>query len=87
MLKWFPARSIILTQENTPTIFDNSTTFYTQVREERIATLESATFGTMISVLPRLSPAGNEIEMVINLEDGAEKKPTTVKQKKSMRCQ
>ncbi|MDR5609220.1 MULTISPECIES: type III secretion system outer membrane ring subunit SctC [unclassified Arsenophonus] len=81
------SRTIILTQENTPAIFDNSTTFYTQVRGERTATLESATFGTMISVLPRLSPAGNEIEMVINLEDGAEKKPTTVKQKKSMRCQ
>ncbi|HGJ5859865.1 MAG TPA: type III secretion system outer membrane ring subunit SctC [Arsenophonus nasoniae] len=68
------SRPIILTQENTPAIFDNSTTFYAQVRGERIATLESATFGTMISVVPRLSPTGDEIEMVINLEDGAEKK-------------
>lgn len=67
------SRPIILTQENTPAIFDNSTTFYAQVRGERIATLESATFGTMISVIPRLSPNGDEIEMVINLEDGAEK--------------
>ncbi|HGJ5875823.1 MAG TPA: hypothetical protein ACHBX0_04750 [Arsenophonus sp.] len=55
-------------------IFYNSTTFYAQVRGERIATLESATFSTMISVIPCLSPAGDEIEMVINLEDGVEKK-------------
>ena len=80
------SRTIILTQENTPAIFDNSTTFYTQVRGERIATLESANFGTMISVIPRPSPTGDEIEMVINLEDHAEKKPKAVKPKKSMHC-
>ncbi|WP_119712066.1 hypothetical protein [Arsenophonus endosymbiont of Aleurodicus floccissimus] len=81
------SRLIILTQENMSAIFDNSTTFYIQVRGERIATLESTTFGITISVVSRLSPTDNEIEMVINLEDGAEKKPTTVKQKKSMHCQ
>ncbi|MFV9996790.1 MAG: hypothetical protein AB8W37_02385 [Arsenophonus endosymbiont of Dermacentor nuttalli] len=59
---------------------------YTQVRGERIATLESANFGTMISVIPRPSPTGDEIEMVINLEDHAEKKPKAVKPKKSMHC-
>ncbi|QAV22739.1 type III secretion system outer membrane ring subunit SctC [Proteus hauseri] len=68
------SRPIILTQENTPAIFDNNTTFYTQIKGERVASLESTTFGTMISVLPRISELNKEIEMIIDLEDGAEKK-------------
>lgn len=68
------SRPILLTQENTPAIFDNNTTFYTQIKGERVATLESTTFGTMMSVLPRISNSNKEIEMIINLEDGAEKK-------------
>ncbi|OAT44970.1 type III secretion system outermembrane pore forming protein [Proteus hauseri ATCC 700826] len=68
------SRPIILTQENTPAIFDNNTTFYTQIKGERVASLESTTFGTMISVLPRINELNKEIEMVIDLEDGAEKK-------------
>ena len=68
------SRPILLTQENTPAIFDNNTTFYTQIKGERVASLESTTFGTMISVLPRISNTNQEIEMIINLEDGAEKK-------------
>ncbi|MEQ4924310.1 type III secretion system outer membrane ring subunit SctC [Proteus hauseri] len=68
------SRPIILTQENTPAIFDNNTTFYTQIKGERVATLESTTFGTMISVLPRIGELNKDIEMIINLEDGAGKK-------------
>lgn len=68
------SRPILLTQENTPAIFDNNTTFYTQIKGERVASLESTTFGTMISVLPRIGNSNKEIEMIINLEDGAEKK-------------
>lgn len=68
------SRPLLLTQENTPAIFDNSTTFYAQLRGERVATLESATYGTMISVLPRLTANAKEIEMEVNLEDGAGKK-------------
>lgn len=68
------SRPIILTQENTPAIFDNNTTFYTQIKGERVASLESTTFGTMISVLPRIGELNKDIEMIINLEDGAEKK-------------
>lgn len=68
------SRPILLTQENTPAIFDNNTTFYTQIKGERVATLESTTFGTMMSVLPRIGSSNKEIEMIINLEDGAEKK-------------
>lgn len=67
------SRPIILTQENTPAIFDNNTTYYTQIKGERVATLESTTFGTMISVLPRIGEYNKDVEMVINLEDGAAK--------------
>ncbi|MBG6030220.1 type III secretion system outer membrane ring subunit SctC [Proteus hauseri] len=73
------SRPILLTQENTPAIFDNNTTFYTQIKGERVATLESTTFGTMMSVLPRIGSSNKEIEMIINLEDGAEKKDDTAK--------
>lgn len=68
------SRPMLLTQENTPAIFDNNTTFYTQIKGERVASLESTTFGTMISVLPRIGNSSKDIEMIINLEDGAEKK-------------
>lgn len=73
------SRPILLTQENTPAIFDNNTTFYTQIKGERVATLESTTFGTMMSVLPRIGSSNKEIEMIINLEDGAEKKEDSSK--------
>nr|WP_249324870.1 type III secretion system outer membrane ring subunit SctC [Enterobacter mori] len=65
----FVSRPIILTQENVPALFDNNTSFYTRVEGERVATLEQVTYGTMISVLPRLS-AGNGVEMEVNIEDG-----------------
>lgn len=63
------SRPVILTQENVPAMFDNNTSFYTRVEGERVATLEQVTYGTMISVLPRLS-AGNSVEMEVNIEDG-----------------
>lgn len=75
------SRPILLTQENTPAIFDNNTTFYTQIKGERVASLESTTFGTMISVLPRIGNSSKDIEMIINLEDGAEKKTIMVMMK------
>lgn len=78
------SRPILLTQENTPAIFDNNTTFYTQIKGERVATLESTTFGTMMSVLPRISSSNKEIEMIINLEDGAEKKEDSGKDKERL---
>jgi type III secretion protein C len=65
----FVSRPIVLTQENVPALFDNNTSFYTRVEGERVATLEQVTYGTMISVLPRLS-AGNGVEMEVSIEDG-----------------
>jgi type III secretion protein C len=65
------SRPIVLTQENVPAIFDNNRTFYARLIGERSVELEHVTYGTLISVLPRIS-ATNEIEMVLNIEDGNE---------------
>ncbi|ELZ5940475.1 EscC/YscC/HrcC family type III secretion system outer membrane ring protein [Providencia stuartii] len=66
------SRPVLLTQENIPALFDNNTSFYAKLQGERIATLEQVTYGTMVSVMPRIS-AGNHVEMEVNIEDGAEK--------------
>lgn len=65
------SRPIVLTQENVPAIFDNNRTFYARLIGERSVELEHVTYGTLISVLPRIS-ASNEIEMALNIEDGSE---------------
>lgn len=65
------SRPVVLTQENVPAIFDNNRTFYARLIGERTAELESVTYGTLISVLPRIS-AASEIEMLLNIEDGSE---------------
>lgn len=65
------SRPVLLTQENIPALFDNNTSFYAKLQGERIATLEQVTYGTMISVMPRIS-AGRQVEMEVNIEDGAE---------------
>ncbi len=64
------SRPVLLTQENIPALFDNNTSFYAKLQGERIATLEQVTYGTMISVMPRIS-AGHQVEMEVNIEDGA----------------
>jgi type III secretion protein C len=64
------SRPVILTQDNVPASFDNNHTFYTKLVGERTANLESVTYGTMINVLPRFSPRGDEVEMVLDIEDG-----------------
>ncbi|QHB33884.1 EscC/YscC/HrcC family type III secretion system outer membrane ring protein [Yersinia canariae] len=63
------SRPVILTQENVPALFDNNTSFYARVEGERVASLQQVTYGTMISVLPRLS-GGASVEMEVNIEDG-----------------
>ncbi|HDN2512175.1 TPA: type III secretion system outer membrane ring subunit SctC [Providencia rettgeri] len=65
------SRPVLLTQENIPALFDNSTSFYAKLQGERIATLEQVTYGTMVSVMPRIS-AGHQVEMEVNIEDGAQ---------------
>ncbi|TKK37756.1 EscC/YscC/HrcC family type III secretion system outer membrane ring protein [Pseudomonas fluorescens] len=70
------SRPIVLTQENVPAIFDNNRTFYARLIGERSVELEHVTYGTLISVLPRIS-ASNEIEMALNIEDGSEIQSST----------
>ncbi|ROM93904.1 EscC/YscC/HrcC family type III secretion system outer membrane ring protein [Pseudomonas brassicacearum] len=65
------SRPVVLTQENVPAIFDNNRTFYARLIGERSVELEHVTYGTLISVLPRIS-ASSEIEMALNIEDGSE---------------
>lgn len=64
------SRPEILTQENVPALFDNNSSFYARLVGERNSSLEKITYGTMISVLPRLAQRQQEIEMVLNIQDG-----------------
>lgn len=69
------SRPIILTQDNVPSAFDNNSTFYTKLEAERVASLEGITYGTLINVLPRFSTVGDEIEMMLDIEDGQQSAP------------
>lgn len=64
------SRPVLLTQENIPAYFDSNQTFYTQLVGERATSLEQVTYGTLISVRPRIS-SGNDVEMQLKIEDGA----------------
>ncbi|QUG74582.1 EscC/YscC/HrcC family type III secretion system outer membrane ring protein [Erwinia sp. E602] len=64
------SRPEILTQENVPALFDNNHSFYAKLQGERNSSLEKVTYGTMISVLPRLTQYQQEVEMILNIQDG-----------------
>jgi type III secretion protein C len=64
------SRPVLLTQENIPAYFDSNQTFYTQLVGDRAVSLEQVTYGTLISVRPRIS-SNNEVEMQLKVEDGA----------------
>lgn len=64
------SRPEILTQENVPALFDNNSSFYAKLIGERTSSLQKITYGTMISVLPRISEQQKEIEMILNIQDG-----------------
>ncbi|KAF3999327.1 type III secretion system outer membrane ring subunit SctC [Glaciimonas immobilis] len=65
------SRPVLLTQENTPAMFDNSRTFYTPLVAERAVELQHVTYGTLIHVLPRFTTS-DEVELSLNIEDGNE---------------
>ena len=65
------SRPVLLTQENVLAHFDSNSTFYARLQAERAASLEAVTYGTMISVLPRVS-ADEEVEMQLKIEDGTD---------------
>lgn len=65
------SRPVLLTQENTPAMFDNNRTFYTPLISERAVELQHVTYGTLIHVLPRFTTT-DEVELSLNIEDGNE---------------
>lgn len=64
------SRPVLLTQENIQAHFDSNHSFYAELLSERVAELKEITYGTTISVLPRISSA-NEVEMQLQIEDGS----------------
>jgi len=70
------SRPILLAQDNSPAVFDNSKTFLIRVRGERVASLEKITYGTMIDVTPHVVDTRGRIEMELNIEDGNSSNPT-----------
>ncbi|MGE6334754.1 type III secretion system outer membrane ring subunit SctC [Stenotrophomonas sp. NPDC077659] len=65
------SRPVLLTQENVLAHFDSNSTFYARLEAERAASLEAVTYGTLVSVLPRVSDGG-EVEMQLKIEDGTD---------------
>lgn len=62
---------VLLTQENVPAVFDNNTSFYASLKSQYAAQLQQVTYGTSISVLPRISGDDSQVEMVLNVQDGS----------------
>ena len=73
------SRPLLLTQENIPAYFDSNQTFYAQLTGERIASLEQVTYGTLVSVRPRVS-SNDEVEMQLRIEDGAADSTRSIKE-------
>ncbi|WP_210130798.1 type III secretion system outer membrane ring subunit SctC [Stenotrophomonas rhizophila] len=71
------SRPVLLTQENIPAYFDSNQTFYAQLVGDRAVSLEQVTYGTLISVLPRIS-SSHDVEMQLKIEDGAADATRTV---------
>ena len=69
------SRPILLTQDNVAAVFDNSHTFYVEVKGHRMNSLESFSYGTMINVLPRVTSDEGRIEMRLDIEDGKRSAP------------
>lgn len=66
------SRPVVLTQENTPAVFDSNQTFYTKLVGERAVDLKEVTYGTMVNVVPRFN-SKDDIELSLNIEDGSAK--------------
>jgi len=64
------SRPLLLAQENAEALFDNNRSFYVQMIGERVAEFQTITYGTSITVLPRVSADDRQIEMVLDIEDG-----------------
>ncbi|CUR68112.1 type III secretion system outer membrane ring subunit SctC [Achromobacter xylosoxidans] len=70
------SRPILLAQDNSPAVFDNSKSFYVKIHGERTATLHKVTYGTMINVVPHVVDGNGRIEMELAIEDGNSTAPS-----------
>jgi type II secretory pathway component GspD/PulD (secretin) len=64
-------RPVVVTQENVPALFDNSKTFYVRLVGERQVDMDEVTYGTLISVTPKLDSSQGRVEMTLDIEDGS----------------
>ncbi|MGL4735126.1 MAG: type III secretion system outer membrane ring subunit SctC, partial [Enterovibrio sp.] len=66
------SRPVLITQNNTPAVIDTNETIYVRLLGERDVSLKEITYGTILSVTPRVvkGPTGNDIEMMVEIEDG-----------------
>ncbi len=68
------SRPILITQNNTPAVIDTNETIYVRLLGDREVALQEITYGTILSVTPRVvsqsDPEGSEIEMMVEIEDG-----------------
>ncbi len=66
------SRPILITQNNTPAVIDTNETIYVRLLGEQEVALQEITYGTILSVTPRVvrKPNGSDIEMMVEIEDG-----------------
>jgi type III secretion protein C len=74
------SRPMVLTQDNITAYFDNSNSFYIKLEAERVADVKTVTYGTLISVTPRIiatSSQAPKVEMQLTIEDGSRDNQTS----------
>ncbi|MGL4191051.1 MAG: type III secretion system outer membrane ring subunit SctC [Vibrio sp.] len=68
------SKPVLLTQNNTPAVIDTNETVYVRLLGENEVSLQAITYGTILSVSPRIksnySENSSEIEMMVDIEDG-----------------
>ena len=76
------SRPTLITQENVEAVLSNSTTFYVKLVGRETAALDEVTYGTLLRIVPRI--VGDrfaerpEINLSLNLEDGAQIPDNTI---------
>lgn len=64
------SRPFLLAQENMPSLFDNTKSFYVRLAGENNVDLQTVTYGTTISVTPMISDDNKITEMTLEIMDG-----------------
>lgn len=66
------SRPSVVTLNNVQAVLDKNITFYTKVRGEKVAKLESVTTGSLLRVTPRIitDHGQQEVMLVLNIQDG-----------------